>query len=108
MPIAGLLQTGQIVHHGGRQCAIEVPALLIVQRDDVIEPEQAETFGADLLVIVARQGKRELGDQREQGAESIGAEAVGVHARTCGQTKIEVVLPFGQGVRDQGLPPEQV
>src|SRR5260221_14393534 len=108
VPVSRLFQASEIIYNCSGQGSIEIPALLLIQRDNVIEAEQPEILCADLLIIITGQGKGILRDHRQHGPEAIGAETVSLHARASGQTDINAVFPFRKRIRQQCRSPKKV
>src|SRR5262249_8178488 len=65
MPVARLLESGQIIHHRSVSYEIRAPAMSFVEGNHAIATYEDELFGADLLIIVTRQAQREFRDQRQ-------------------------------------------
>ena len=55
VPVARLLQAGQVINAGGGRRKADIPAFFLVEWRDVIATEQDEFPRADFLVIVAGQ-----------------------------------------------------
>src|SRR5258708_20841237 len=52
VPMAGLLEAGQIIHERGRGGDGDVPSLVPIERHDVIAADEHELFCAAVLVVI--------------------------------------------------------
>ena len=107
-PVAGLGLAGQIINEGAGHVRVEIPALAFVERHQIARVEQHKLARADFLVIIAGQRQGKFRHQRQKSAEPVGAEPVGVHARSDGQARGKILLALRQRVGQRGLGPKQV
>src|SRR5882762_1356874 len=92
MPVSRLFHAVQVSYAGGSSGDINIPTLLGIERHLVVRAEKDVLSGADFLVIVAGEGERKFGDQRQERSQAIGAETIRFEARSGAQADVEIMF----------------
>jgi hypothetical protein len=103
-----LFEAWEVIDDGDGTEGHEVPGIGGVDGLEELGVEQGELVGGDFLDVVAGQAEWEFVDEREETAEAIGAEAVGVDARACGEADFEVLFGGWDGIGEEGATPESM
>src|SRR4051812_38696900 len=86
----------------------EIPILLWIQRQSVLTGEELERARTQFLIIISRQGQRELRCERQGAAQAISTQSIGIKTRAGGKTETKIMLELRERIDEQRASPNEM